>query len=248
MSNQFQLNEKTILVTGASSGIGRQICISSSKMGATIIATGRNVQRLHATMDDLTGDGHIMMPADLLNNKDIVELINQLPAINGVVHSAGIVNYIPMKMINENALEKIQKINYYAPLLFTKDLIKNKKLIPKSSIVFIASISYHIAIAGNGLYAGSKAGLIATARVLALELAKQKIRVNCLAPGMIRTPMFKEAEQVVSAEQLIEHEKLYPFGYGEPDDIANATIFLLSDASKWITGTTLIIDGGYTIK
>jgi len=248
MSNPFDLTGKIILVTGASSGIGSQVCISASEMGARIIATGRNEDRLNLTMSKLIGDGHIVLKADLSNFNEIVDLVKNIPNINGIVHSTGMVRYIPFKMVTEKNLDEIQKINYTIPILLNQQLLKNKRLLEGSSIVFITSIMASIGVRGNGMYAGTKGALASATRVLALETASQKIRVNCVAPGIVKSPMKDFVKDSVSKEFVSEHEKDYPLGPGDPEDVANAVIFLISNASKWITGTTIVLDGGYTCK
>lgn len=248
MTNPFSLSGKTILVTGASSGIGRQICVSASQMGAQIIAGGRNKERLDATMEQLEGSGHICIQADLSVQEEIERLAGEVPQLDGLVHAAGVLKIIPLKMVTIKDLEQIQFVNYYSPLLINKYLLKNKKLRQGGSVIFISSVSSLAGAIGYGMYAGTKSGLNAISRVLALELAGQKIRVNCIAPGMVKTQMFTDTEKVISPQQLAEHEKMYPLGFGEPIDVANAVVFLLSDASKWITGITLTLDGGFLIK
>lgn len=246
MSNQFSLINKIILVTGASSGIGRQICVSLADAGATVIATGRDENRLAETQSMLTGKNHLILPFDLTELSLHKELVDKLPSISGIVHSAGIARYIPFKAISEKELRQTQLLNYEAPILLTQKLLKYKKIEKKGSIVFIASISGLIGTVGNTIYAGSKAALIAASRALAIEIAGQEMRANCISPGMVMTPLTVKIEDTVSSEAFKENEKLHPLGFGTPEDVANACLFFLSDASRWITGTNLIIDGGYT--
>lgn len=246
MSIQFSLINKTILVTGASSGIGRQICVSLADAGATIIATGRDENRLVETQSMLNGENHQILPFDLTQISLHKEMVDKLPKISGVVHSAGIARYIPFKAISEKELRQTQLLNYEAPILLTQQLLKYKKIEKKGVIIFIASISGLIGTVGNTIYAGSKAALIAASRALAIEIAGQEMRANCISPGMVLTPLTAKIEDSVSAETFKENEKLHPLGFGIPEDVANACVFLLSDASRWITGTNLVIDGGYT--
>jgi NAD(P)-dependent dehydrogenase (short-subunit alcohol dehydrogenase family) len=248
MSNKFSLINKTILVTGASSGIGRQICISLSELGATVIATGRDEIRLAETQSMSKGENHQIIPIDLTEISLHKELVDKLPKLSGIVHSAGIARYIPFKAISEKELRQTQLLNYEAPILLTQQLLKYKKIDKKGSIIFIASISGLIGTVGNTIYAGSKAALIAATRALAIEVAGQEIRANCISPGMVITPLTAKIEDSVSTETFKENEKLHPLGFGVPEDVANACVFLLSDASRWITGTNLIIDGGYTTQ
>ncbi|MDQ3019439.1 MAG: SDR family oxidoreductase [Bacteroidota bacterium] len=248
MNTHFDLTGKIILVTGASSGIGSQVCISASEMGAKIIATGRNEDRLKQTVSKLTGDGHVYLKADLSNFKEITELVKNIPNINGIVHSTGMVRFIPLRMVTEDNLNEIQKINYNIPVLLNQQLLKNKKFYKGSSIVFITSIMALVGAKGNGMYSGTKGALVAASKVLALETAHQKIRVNCVAPGIVKSPMKDFVKEAFSNEYLSKHEQEYPLGFGEPEDIANGVVFLLSNASKWITGTTIVLDGGFTCR
>lgn len=248
MNNQFSLIDKTILVTGASSGIGRQICISLAGLGAKVIATGRDEMRLAETHSMLEGKNHQIIPFDLTAIGLHKEFVDKLSKLSGIVHSAGIARYIPFKAISEKELRQTQLINYEAPILLTQQLLKYKKIEKKGSIVFIASISGLVGTVGNTIYAGSKAALIAASRSLSIEIAGQEMRANCISPGMVITPLTAKIEDSVSTETFKENEKLHPLGFGMPEDIANACVFLLSDASRWITGTNLIIDGGYTTQ
>jgi NAD(P)-dependent dehydrogenase (short-subunit alcohol dehydrogenase family) len=245
----FSLEGKKILVTGASSGIGKQISVSLAAYGAELILTGRNTERLQETLDLLSyKKKHIAIPFDFINLEQIPDFISQLPKLNGVVHCAGIARYIPFKILTEKEIKLVMTINYEAPVLLTQSLLKDKILVKECSIVFIASISALIGAVATSIYAGSKAALVATTRSLALEIAPQKMRANCISPGIVVTPLLDKVQESLSAEGLFEKEKLHPLGFGMPEDIANATIFLLSDASRWITGTNLIADGGYTCQ
>lgn len=246
--NQFSLINKTILVTGASSGIGRQICISLAYAGANVIATGRDNNRLNETLLMLEGNGHQIIPFDLTEVNLYKEFLDKIPRLSGIVHSAGIAKFIPFKAISEKEIRSIQSLNYEAPILLTQQLLKYKKIEKKGSIIFIASISGLIGTVGNTIYAGSKAALIAASRALSIEVAGQEIRANCISPGMVITPLSSKIKDSVSTETFKENEKLHPLGFGMPEDVANACIFLLSDSSRWITGTNLIIDGGYTTQ
>jgi len=246
MSTPFSLAGKRILVTGASSGIGRQIAVSCSQMGAIVVGTGRDISKLDETQTLLYGDGHLLVPADLTqaSGRDAVLAAIDNP-LEGIVHCAGISRLSPVRMMNEAHLLEIMAINVNAPMLLTQGLMRKQKIQSGGSIIFISSIAAHIGVAGVAGYSGSKAALIGMMRCLAMEVIKRKIRVNCLSPAMVNSPLLEQAYLVGSLEQ---EEKNYPLGFGEPEDVANACIFFLSKASRWITGTTLVMDGGLTIS
>ena len=247
MISTFGLSGKTILITGASSGIGKQTAIIASHMGADVIITGRDKQRLDETYSQLAQGNHKAIPADLKNQQELERLIADLPKLNGFVVSSGTIKTVPFNFINLNDMRDLMEINYEIPVLMTKMLLSKRILQNNSSIVFISSIGGTvIGTIGNALYSGSKGALSGIAKVIALENASKGIRVNCVAPGMVRTPLLKKMN--ISEEQLQEDEKQYPLGYGNPEDVANACIFLLSDASRWITGINLIVDGGFSIR
>jgi len=247
MSSPFDLTGQRFLITGASSGIGRAICIRVAAQGGIVVASGRDMVRLESTVQSLAGVGHRVHAADLVEEKALDALVEGMPGLHGVVHCAGVGKVLPFKFISAKELQAIQRVNYEAPILLTQRLLKRKILLNGGAIVFIASISGLFGAKGYGLYSGSKGGLIAMARSLALELAPQKIRVNCVAPGMVRTAMASEAEASISTEAMEEHERAYPLGFGGPDDVAAPVAFLLSSASRWITGECLVLDGGFSI-
>lgn len=246
MSTPFHLNERTILVTGASSGIGRQTAIQASAMGATLVITGRDEMRLNDTFQQLHGSKHRMLTCDLTNEEETGKLVAALPELDGLVHSAGIVKPFPVKFIGQKQVEEMLSINYTAPVLLTTKLFRSKKLAKKASIVFMSSISAHHSHKGGALYASAKAGIEAFSRTVAIEHAQQGIRSNCISAAMVRTPLFDNAEKAISKELMDVHGERYPLGFGEPPDVANAIVFLLSDASRWITGTSIVMDGGLT--
>jgi NAD(P)-dependent dehydrogenase (short-subunit alcohol dehydrogenase family) len=248
MSNPFSLDGKTVLITGASSGIGRQTSISVAAMGGKVVATGRNEQRLAETLAMLAGEGHRAIPADLTDSAARAALTSDLPALQGIVHCAGITKLVPFQYLTEKHLQEVWRANYEAAVLLTQILLKKKLIADGGSIVFVASTAGLLGAKAITAYAASKAALIATSRVLALEVAPRRVRSNCLAPALVQTPMAEETSERVSAETFAENLKLYPLGFGKPEDVANAAVFLLSDASRWITGATLVLDGGCTIQ
>lgn len=243
----IDLTAKKILITGASSGIGRATAVLCDKLGAEIILTGRNKEELVATQGMLAHPGNIFI-ADLSTEDGINELVAQLPAIDGMVHCAGIVKPLPVKYIRQKNIEEIFRINFNSAVLLSTGLIQSKKVNPAASFVYISSISSEFPYTGSALYSASKAALEAFVRSFALENSTKKIRANILSPGLVKTGIWKQVSESLSAEELQHAENQYPLGIGEPEDIANAAAFLLSDASRWITGTTIKMDGGLLLK
>ena len=243
--NPFSLAGKRVLVTGASSGIGRQIAISFSKMGADVVATGRNVERLDETMAALAPGRHEAIPADIVDDVQSVALADRAGPLNGLVHCAGTSVLAPIRLASQKHLRELYILNYESPMLLTQRLLYRKAIQNSGSILFVASIAAHIGVPGVGAYSGTKAAILATVRCLAMELIKQKIRVNCLSPSLVESPLLELMSKNVSLE---EKSRDHPLGLGTPEDVANAAIYFVSDASRWVTGTTLIMDGGLTIS
>lgn len=248
--NPFSLDGKRILITGASSGLGHAIAISCARMGAEIIATGRDSERLCKTFEDLKNISkrdHLIVAGDLTSCADRSSVVEAAGTLNGLVHSAGISRLCPTRMLSEAHIQEVVSINLNAPMLLTQAILKRNLLVPDSSVLFIASIAAHIGVPGVGIYSGTKAAIIAMARCMALEVVKRRIRVNCLSPSLVETPLFDQAAQSVGEESITRQQNNHPLGFGRPSDIANAAIYMLSDASRWVTGTTLVMDGGLTI-
>ena len=248
MYNPYSLEGKTILITGASSGIGRTTAIECSRLGATLIITARNEERLKATLDALEGDGHQMFLADLSESAQIESLVERLPKIDGFSCNAGVAITQPIGFYKEDEIERVFKTNTFSMMLLTKFLIKKKKMNKGASIVYTASIG-NVFSAGvaNGIYGASKCAVDGFMRTAALELAPKGIRCNSVNPGMVQTAIIDTNDRI-TAEQFAEDMKRYPLArYGNPEDIAWAIIYLLSDASAWVTGTALKIDGGVTL-
>ncbi|AWY44408.1 SDR family NAD(P)-dependent oxidoreductase [Pseudomonas putida] len=247
--NPFSLAGKRVLVTGASSGLGQAIALSCARMGAELIITGRDQDRLAKTFEGLLSISdlpHRMIEADLVVAAEREAVVKALDSeIHGLVHSAGISRLCPTRMMSETHLREVQAINVEAPMLLSQGILKRNLMAVDGSILFIASIAAHIGVPGVGAYSGTKAALIAMSRCLAMEVVKRRIRVNCLSPSLVETPLFDAAAKMVSMEQKLED---HPLGFGKPEDIANAAIFMLSSASRWVTGTTLVMDGGLTIS
>ena len=248
MYNPFSLEGKTILITGASSGIGRATAIECSKMGATVVITGRNAERLQATFEALDGAGHRQITADLTGDKEITCVLNQLPEVNGVVNAAGISMTVPFPFIKQQDIEKIFNINFYIPTLLVKSLVRAKKLKHGSSVVFLSSIDGPVTVhMGNSVYAATKGAVSAMAKGMAVDLAAKGIRVNCILPGMTETPLIHG--EAFTEEDLEKDKSQYPLKrYARPEEIAWAIVYFLSDASSFSTGSSLIVDGGFTIQ
>ena len=246
--NQFSLAGKTILITGASSGIGAATTIECSKLGAKVVVTGRNAEKLASVYEQLEGVGHIAIACDMCNADDVQSLCDQLQALDGIAFCAGITRTIPIKRIKKEDISDIFATNLISPIEIINQLVKQKKVNKGGSIVFISSISSTYADMGNSVYAATKGGLISFSRVLALELAPKGVRANCVRPGFVAGTGMTEGLSKLSEEQIQLERQKYPLGFGETSDIANGIIYLLSDASKWMTGTTLTIDGGITLK
>lgn len=239
----FRLDGKSILITGASSGIGKASAIACAEAGAKIILSGRNEIRLKEVFDQLAGEGHRVEMFDLNDDIQIANLATNCPMLDGVIHSAGIDGVAPMRQVQAKMLEQIMAINYLAPIILNQKLLMSKKIKAGGSILFLSSIAAKTGKRGVGPYSGSKAALIGSMRPLALEVAKFGIRVNALCPGIVRTPIFEGQEQWLTNEVSLS----YPLGLGEPEDVANAALFFMSDASKKITGTDFSLDGGVVI-
>ena len=248
--NPYSLVGKTILVTGAGSGIGRATAIEASRLGGRIILVDINEAGLVETKGMLDGQEleHLYYVVDLCDESAIDAMVKELPVINGCSNNAGITKLTPIQFITAEEMERIHKVNLIAPMLLTKYLLKRKKLSRPASIVFTASAGgVFVASLGNAVYATSKCGVDGYMRTAALELAPKGIRCNSVNPGMVETPLINRGQ--VTAEQHEKDKENYPLGrYGKPEDVALATIYLLSDASSWMTGTALKIDGGLTLK
>jgi NAD(P)-dependent dehydrogenase (short-subunit alcohol dehydrogenase family) len=245
--NPFSLEGKTVLVTGASSGIGQATAIECAKMGAKVVITGRNVERLQETFDQLEGEGHLQIAADLNSEDEIVKLVEQCPILNGLVNNAGRGKSKPVNFVGLQDLQEVYQTNLFGVALLTKMLLKKKKIAKEGSIVFTSSISAYMTAPGLSIYASSKAAVAAYMRTCAIELGSKGIRANAILPGMVETKLINSGTYTDEDKQ--NDLALYPLGrYGRPEDIARAMVFLLSDASAWMTGTELVVDGGRCLK
>jgi len=245
MHNPFSLKGKTILVTGASSGLGASIAIECAKMGASLVITGRDENRLKNTFTTI-GKNVSMVIADLEKNEEIEKLSNTIPSINGIVFNAGINKRQPVNFIKDKELDSVMNINFKSSATIIKSLLKQKKIEKNSSIVFISSIAVDRPVAGNAAYSAAKGAIDSYMRVLALELANKQIRANSIHPGMVWTSLIDKSS--LDAEHYKIDEKRYPLGrYGKPEEVSYAVIYLLSNASAWTTGTILTLDGGISL-
>ena len=244
--NPFSLKNKTILITGASSGIGASIAIECSKMGASVIITGRNEQRLNETFIQLTEGEHQYIVADLSTDEAIASFVGQLPKLDGIVHSAGFLKKLPFKFINRKAWDETLSVNLYAPALLSQLIVKKNLLNTAASVVFISSIASRTASFGNISYMASKGAINSLSRGMALELAAKKIRVNTIEPALIKTNL---TEKALSKEDMENYLEKFPLGrFGKPEEVAYAAIYLLSDTTQWVTGTSITVDGGVTLR
>jgi len=241
------LSGKKILVTGASSGIGKQAAVLISKQGGELIITGRDKKRLQETLSELSGEGHQLIVADLVFEEEINELVSALPKLNGLVHCAGIVGPTPVKFIKEANIKKMLRINFEVPVLLTSRILLMKKLLDGASVLFMSTVATQMPYFGGALYNSSKSAIESYSKTLALEMVKKGIRSNCLSPGLVNTPLIKkpvtDGQMEIVDESLGRYLKKYPMGIGEPDDVANTIVFFLSDESRWISGTNLVMGG-----
>lgn len=248
MYNPFTLENKKILITGASSGIGQSAAITCSKFGANVIISARKADALQESYEQLEGKNNITIIADLCSEEDVKRLVDKVPTLDGIVFCAGQGMTLPFPFSSKEKFEELFRINLFSSVEILRLVLRKKKLNKGASIIFISSVdgnnTFHM---GNGVYSATKAAMESIVRSVALELASKKIRVNTIRPGMIDTKLIRAGG--ITEEQLAENLKEYPLNrIGKPEDIANAAIYLLSDASSWVTGTSLVVDGGYTIK
>lgn len=247
MNNPFSLEGKRILVTGAASGIGRSVSVEASRMGASLVLVDLNEERMQDTLSMLDGEGHRILAADLTKSESLEGIACQTDSLDGLVNCAGIGLTLPFKFCGEEELKRVMAINFFAPVLLTQTLVKKKKINKNASVVYMASIdgtvTGHI---GNSIYSATKGAILGSARSQALELASRGIRVNCVSPARVNTPLIKRDN--ISEEQVKANMEQYPLKrYAEPEEIAFYIIYLLSDASTYTTGSNLVIDGGFTI-
>lgn len=240
------LKGKRILITGASSGIGRVVAqyVAREKGQASLVA--RNKEHLNETLVLLENGDHNYFCCDLTEEAEVKSLVDSIGHLDGIVFCAGVNEFVPVKFINQEKINSIFQINYFSQIILIQKLLKKKLINKGASLVFISSISSLLGTPGTTLYAASKGAINSTVRVLAVELSGMKIRVNAICPGIVRTQMIGNTN--ISEEQFLEQEKLYPLGLGAPEDVANAVIYHLSEESRWLTGNIMVLDGGFSLK
>lgn len=244
--NPFSLKGKTVLITGASSGIGRATAIECSRMGAKCVITGRDSGRLQETLESLEGEGHCQIIADIATQEGIDKLAGESPAVDGLVNNAGVCISLPVSFYKQEAFDYVFQTNAFAPMLIIKAFLKKRKILACGSIVFTSSVAPSAIVAGNGIYSASKAAVTTFMKQCAIELAPLKIRANAVLPGMVETKLIHGG--AVSEADMEKDMSYFPLGrYGKPEEIAYGIVYLLSEASAWTTGTSLVIDGGVTI-
>ncbi|MCB9190266.1 MAG: SDR family oxidoreductase [Flavobacteriales bacterium] len=250
MIDELNLKGKRILVLGGSSGIGAQVCVQIAGLGGTAIVSGRNYERLNIVLKRCEGgsEKHSVIPADLSESVQLEELSNTVPPLDGLVYSAGIVQFNPIRFFDVHLAEQTFKINYLAAVHLTSLLVRKKKINPGCSLVFISSLASRYPFFGGSDYSGSKAALEMFSKTLAMELADKKIRSNVVAPAMVETALFERVRDNISESNMNKHLERLPLGPGNPKDVANLCCYLLSDAAKWITGMRYELDGGLSIS
>lgn len=246
MINPFSLQGKTVLVTGASSNIGRQIAVKCSEMGAKVIVTARNEERLKETLAKMIGGCHQLVQSDLSDSEQIPTLVEQLPELDGIVMCAAIFRTTPIRNNRRKYTEELFNTNTFANIDLVQLLLKKKKIKDGGSILFISSVAAYRPYAGNALYSATKGAINSFCQVLAIEQCNRKIRANCVSPGIIQSDM-EVKDWAVTKEELDKEEARFPLGFGHTEDIAYAAVYMMSDASKWVTGTNMIVDGGQSI-
>lgn len=246
MFNPYSLEGKTILITGAASGIGKETSIESSMMGAKIIAVDLNTNGLTALMPLLEGNGHQHYAGNLCDEDFLKALAESVPELNGVFLCAGVSDTTLVKFLTEEKIDRVFNVNIKAPVMMLKYLLKKKKVAEGASLVWMSSYGAEKLEPGLGIYAASKSAVNGFMRAYAKELISRKIRSNSIMPMMIKTELLSTLT-TISKEEWKKQEEMYPLGFGKPEDVARVAMFLFSDASRWITGSQIKMGGGTDI-
>jgi len=252
--NPFDLTGKTIVISGASSGIGRQCAITCAAMGATVVALGRNKERLQETVQQMAfSERHCFFSIDLADASAVSDTVTQLVVkvgrIHGLLNVAGMSTTLLLKSMTDDKLDEFFRNNVYSAIHLTRELTRMGNFAKEGgSIVFFSSVMGSYGEVGKSLYAMTKGALQAASRSLACELAAKKIRVNTISPGLIITPINENLPHITDPEKRQKLEEMHLLGLGNTEDVANACVYLLSDASRWVTGTNLFVDGGYSTR
>ncbi len=250
MINPMELKDRTILVTGASSGIGRETAILLSELGARLFLVGRNSEQLDKTLSSLEGSAHQIYAFDLSVVDEIPRWMKEVTSANGplhgLVHSAGVQFTRPLRIMSSESIEELMSVNVTAAIFLAKAFRQKGVSASGGSLVYLSSVMGLVGQSGQSAYSASKGALVSLTKSLALELSRENIRVNCVAPAMVSTEMTEKMLGLLTPEQVLQIEAMHPLGLGHPRDVANAIAFLLADTGQWITGTTLVVDGGYT--
>lgn len=241
----INLENKTILITGATGGIGKEIVSTCLFLGAKVFAVGRNVNKL----DDLAHNKKLItIKCDLTDSEEVDVLFSKIESLDGIVHCAGRIYPYPIKFIKEKQFKEVYSINTENIFTLTARLFNQKLISKNASFVFMSSISVQHPYMGGSLYVSSKAAIEAFSKSVALEFAHEGIRSNCIAPALVQTDIYERTKNAYTEEQWENIERQYPLGIGKPKDVANLTVFLLSNLSSWITGTTIPMDGGLLLN
>jgi NAD(P)-dependent dehydrogenase (short-subunit alcohol dehydrogenase family) len=254
MDNPLDLSGKTILITGASAGIGRATAVLLSRLGARMILTARNTDGLDETAALLTGGGcHRIAAFDLAELEEIpawlAGIAQEAGPLSALIHCAGVASMLPLRSLRLEHLDQIMRVNFYSAAVLTREFTRKRMHQEGASIVFVASVAGMLGAPARTAYSASKGALIAFARSAAMELAKSGIRVNCVAPSYVQTELYEKTMTALTPERLQALlDATQPLGLGAPADVANAIAFLVADTGRWITGTVLAVDGGYSAQ
>ena len=252
MFNPMSLEGRTVLVTGASSGIGRDVSLLAARLGAKVILVGRSREQLQATADQFDGAPYQIEAFDLNQLDDIKDWLKRVGTeqggLHGLVHCAGLQMLQPLRTMKREKIDELLRVNFLAAVELAKAFRQRGVFQKPTSLVFLSSVMGLVGMPALSIYCASKGAVDGFCRSVALEYADEGIRVNCVSPGLVRTDMSAKLEQQMTVEQFAAVTAAHPLGLGSPQDVANAVAFLLADTGRWVTGTTLVVDGGYTAK